>query len=116
MLFKIQYASFEAVNDLLRIALMEWMMIIKALLSLCFVLGLLLLTLWGLKYIQLYTQKSNLFKKLKDKQRISVEEMRRLDAKNSVVLIKKDEVEFLVLLGANQPLLLETSPIKKGDK
>ena len=50
---KIQYASFRAIITVKENA-MEWMLIVKAILSLAFVLGLLLLVLWLLKYCELH--------------------------------------------------------------
>ena len=70
---------------------MEWIMILKAVLALAFVLGLLLLTLWLFKYCELHGAKNRFFKKLQDTQRLKIEEIRRIDARNSVVLVKKDQ-------------------------
>lgn len=95
---------------------MEWIMILKAVLALAFVLGLLLLTLWLFKYCELHGAKTRFFKKLQDTQRLKIEEIRRIDARNSVVLVKKDQTEYLLLLGANQNLLLETTECKKAKK
>lgn len=95
---------------------MEWMMVFKAILALAFVLGLLLLVLWLMKYCEIHGAKNRFFKNLQAAQRLKVEEIRRIDARNSVVLIKKDETEMLLLLGANQNLLLETTETKKAKK
>lgn len=95
---------------------MEWVMMIKAAAALAFVLGLLLLVLWLLKYCELHGTKNRFFKKLQSSQRLSIEEIRRIDARNALVLIKKDETEMLLLLGANQNLLLETAKTKKAEK
>lgn len=94
---------------------MEWIMILKAVLALAFVLGLLLLTLWLFKYCELHGAKTG-FQKLQDTQRLNIEEIHRIDARNSVVLVKKDQTEYLLLLGANQNLLLETTECKKAKK
>ncbi|MFR8206881.1 MAG: hypothetical protein ACLU99_11615 [Alphaproteobacteria bacterium] len=37
-------------------------------------------------------------------------ESRRLDNRNSVVLLKRDDQEFLILLGSNANLLIDRSP------
>lgn len=95
---------------------MDWIMILKAVLSLAFVLGLLLVVLWLLKYCELRGAKNRFFKKLQTTQRLSVEEIRRIDARNSLVLVKKDNTEMLLLLGANQNLLLETATMDKAEK
>ena len=51
---------------------MEWIMILKAVLALAFVLGLLLLTLWLFKYCELHGAKNRFFKKLQDTQRLKI--------------------------------------------
>ena len=94
---------------------MDFLMIVKAVLSLLFVIGLLLVTVWGMKYIQQNMHKNGLFKKIKHNPRIDVLETRRIDAKNSLVLIKRDEAEHLLLVSHSQSLLIESN-IKKGKK
>ena len=94
---------------------MEWSDILQTILAFVFVIGLLLLTLWGLKYIQTKVPQSRLFKNLDEFQRVRVLERRRLDAKNTVVLLQIDNKEFFILLGANQCLLLDEKHIEKKD-
>ena len=55
-------------------------------------------------------------RKLGEQQRLQVLEVRRLDARNTLVLFRKDKDEHLVLLGAAQNLLIETVPLKKAQK
>lgn len=86
---------------------MEWGHIFQAVFSLIFVIGLLLLTLWAFKYCELKGLNSRLMKSFKANQRIEIVELRRIDAKNSAVLIRRDNIETLVLLGAAQNLILE---------
>ena len=88
---------------------MEWIMLLKTVLALAFVLGLLLLTLWVVKYCELKGGKNLFMRKLQENQRLSVVEIRRIDARNSVVLIRRDETEHLLLLGSTQNLLLESN-------
>ncbi len=95
---------------------MEGLMILKAVLSLAFVLGLMLLTLWAIKYCQLHGAKNKFMRKLGENQRLQVLENRRLDARNSLVLFKKDDKEYLLLLGATQNLLIESEQVKKVQK
>lgn len=87
---------------------MEIMLILKAVLSLIFVLGLLFVTIWALKYFEFKTAKNSFIKKLKKNSRIEISEMKRIDIKNSVVLIKRDNVEHLVLLSAGHNLIIES--------
>lgn len=88
---------------------MEWIMLLKTVLALAFVLGLLLLMLWAVKYCELKGGKNRFIRRLQENQRLSVVEIRRIDARNSVVLIRRDETEHLLLLGSTQNLLLESN-------
>lgn len=95
---------------------MDLGMILQALLSLAFVIGLLLVTLWFVKYCEVKGGKCGFMKKLAQNQRLGVVEFKRIDAKNSLVLVTKDDKEYLLLLGASQNLVLENSEIKKVKK
>lgn len=88
-------------------------MIIKAILSLLFVLGLLLVTIWLIKYMQMKTPQNKFFKKLQDQQRIEVLENKRIDAKNSIILIKKDNKEYMLWMGVSQNLVIEAGIVAK---
>lgn len=88
---------------------MEWTDILQAVLSLIFVIGLLLLTLWVFKYCELKGLKCKLVKNLKAGQRLEVIEFRRLDSKNTVVLLRRDDREYLILLGAGNSQLLDNT-------
>lgn len=94
---------------------MEWALFFKAVLSLAFVLGLLLLTLWAIKYLEVNSVKCRLFKKLADQRRLNVLETKRLDAKNSLVLVKCDDKEYLLLLG-NSNVVIGSEKIAKSSK
>lgn len=91
-------------------------MILKAVLSLAFVLGLMFLTLWAVRYCQLHGAKSRLMRRLGEQQRLQVLEIRRIDARNALVLFRKDKDEHLVLLGASQNLLIDSVSLKKAQK
>lgn len=95
---------------------MDWMLLLKALLSLAFVLGLLLISVWGIKYCQMKGKNCGWFKNLQSGQRLSLVELRRIDGRNSLALIKKDNKEMLLLLSPNQNILLETADVKKDGK
>ena len=95
---------------------MDWILLLKALLSLVFVLGLLLVSVWGIKYCQMKGKNCGWLKTLQVGQRLNIVEIRRIDGRNSLALIKKDEKEMLLLLNPNHNLLLETTDIKKADK
>lgn len=86
---------------------MELALFFKAILSLAFVIGLLLLTLWMIKYCEVNGCKNRFMKQLQSVRRVEVVEQKRIDTRNSVVLIRRDNVEHLILLGATQNLILE---------
>lgn len=80
---------------------MEWILLLKAVLSLILVLGLLLVTLWALKYMQINGSRCRFLKKLDGGHRLKIVETRRIDAKNSAVLLRRDNIEHLIILGAS---------------
>lgn len=88
---------------------MDWHHVLQALLSLVFVIGLLLLTLWLFKYCQLKGGNCRWARQLKAGQRLNVVESRRLDNRNSVVLFKRDDQEFL-FYSAQRQFALDRSP------
>lgn len=89
---------------------MEWHSILQAVLSLVFVIGLLLLTLWLAKYCEAKGARCRLFRKFSDSNRLSIVETRRIDSKNTLALVKCDETEYLLLLGTSSTLLLKENP------
>lgn len=94
---------------------MEWVQILQAVLALMFVIGLLLLTLLLLKYCQQKGLKCRLLKNLKTDSRIEVMEIRRLDAKNMIFIVRCDQSEYSLLLGANNNLLLSVTKVENHD-
>lgn len=91
---------------------MELGQLFTAFLSLIFVLGLLLLTLWAIKLLQTKSCCLSLCGKTKKSRSINIIEQRRLDAKNQLVLFEADNIRYLVLLGNEAPLLLKQTPLK----
>ena len=91
---------------------MEFSHLLQAVLAFIFVLGLMFLTLWLIKICQ---QKGSLikFSKCLNKSfRINIIERHRLDIKNSVVLLKCDNTEYLVLIGEKSHTLLQQTNVK----
>lgn len=80
---------------------MEWMLLLKAVLALSFVLGLLLLTLWAIKYLEVNGSKCRFVRKLSQDKRVEIVETKRLDARNTLFLVRRDNVEHLLVLGAS---------------
>ncbi len=85
---------------------MEWSLIFKSLFSLMFVLGLMFVCLWVIKYFQANVSKNALLKKIKPMTRIKIVENKRIDIRNSVVLIEADHAEYLVLLSPTNAVVL----------
>lgn len=79
----------------------------QAFLALIFVLGLLLLTLWLIKYAQQKGLNCRLGKSFASKAKIKILEQHRLDIKNSVILLQYENEDFLLLLGPQNNLLLK---------
>lgn len=92
---------------------MEIALILKSILSLVFVLGLMLLSLWLVKYCYVNFSNHKLIAKLSYKTRIKIVETKRLDARNNLVIVECDDVEYLVVASQGQPLLLKEKKVKK---
>ena len=100
-------------NDFFRrMVNMDFFVILKAVLAFVFVLGLLFVKLWGLKFLQTKIPSCKSFKKLSQKQRIEVLEIKKISAKNTLFLLRKDDKEYFVLSGGEQNLLLDVEKIK----
>ena len=94
---------------------MDFILLIKAVVSLLFVLGLLFITLWAIKYIELHSASSRFFKKLNNKKRLEVVEIKRIDGRNALVLIRRDDKEHLLLIGTSSQII-ETNILSEGQK
>ena len=88
---------------------MEWVLFLKAVLALAFVLGLMLLTLWAVKYLEVRGVKNRFMRRLQNERRIDVVEVKRIDARNSLVLVRRDDSEYLLVLGSSQNLVLDAN-------
>ncbi len=81
-------------------------MYMQTLLALVFVLGLIFLMAWVAKKFGINASPNM---SIKNKMaRLKVVDFLRIDARRSVVLIKRDNKEHLVLLGVNGDILLES--------
>jgi flagellar protein FliO/FliZ len=85
---------------------MDFSTLLRAVFSLAFVLGLVGLASVLAKKFLLERQ---ILKMGDKKKRLSIEEIHPVDAKRRLVLIKRDDVEHLILLGATSDLLVETN-------
>lgn len=93
---------------------MEWIAVFKAVLSLAFVIGLMLVTLWAIKYCQLKIQKNNMVKNLYKNNRLEIIENKKIDSKTTLLLVRRDNVEHLILTTPTQNLIVETNIKPKG--
>lgn len=82
--------------DLLRFAL-----------ALMFVLGLIALAAWGIRRLRL----GGAFMVPAHERRLHLVEVVVVDARHKIVLVRRDEVEHVVLLGPGPALPLETGPM-----
>ncbi len=88
--------------------------IFQAVLALIFVIGLLFITLWLIKFCQQKGLTGCLGQKPQKKNRLKIIERHRLDAKNTLLLVKCDSQEFLLVLG-NTNMLLKSFSAKVAD-
>ncbi len=93
--------------------IMDALVFLHAVLALCFVLGLMFVSVWLVKYCETKGQGSLFFKKMKVSNRLSVEESKRLDARNVMTIIRCDDTEYVLVLNGQQNLLLDTKKVKK---
>ncbi|MDA0781056.1 MAG: flagellar biosynthetic protein FliO [Rickettsiales bacterium] len=91
---------------------MDYTAYIKAILALVFVLGLIGLFSFLLKRVS----SGQFAGKSKAAKRISLEEVFYVDAKRKLLLVKRDDVEHLILLGANSETVIENNiTVKQSD-
>ena len=93
---------------------MAFEQIFTAILSLVFVLGLLLVTVWLFKWLQSKSCNWCLGKYFTKAKSINIIEQRRIDAKNQIVLFEADNMRYLVLAGTDAHLLLNQSKTEKS--
>ena len=91
---------------------MDMGQIFQALLAFIFVLGLMFITLWLIKFCQTKGLNCRIGKCFGNDNRIKILERHRLDSKNSLALIEYDQEEFLLLLGSSSNQLLRQN--RKG--
>ena len=93
---------------------MDMALLLRAVLSLAFVVGLILLFLGMMKILQQKSLKFPFTKNVSNPFRLSVVESKRIDAKNTLLLARCDDEEYLLLLGNGQSTLLQTKKVKKN--
>ena len=92
---------------------MNWLQILQAILALCFVIGLLLLTLWIFKNCERLSLHCKFIRNIKNKQRINIVEKLSLDSKNNLFLIAFDQTEYLLLVGINGNQIIQQNTLGK---
>ncbi len=88
---------------------MDYALYLRAILSLVFVLGLLLALSWALKRFNLVAGGVPLANRNKAR-RMKIIEILPLDARRRLVLVRRDDMEHLVLLGGTQEIVVESRP------
>lgn len=93
---------------------MNYVQILQTLLAFVFVLGLMFITLWLIKYCQQKGINCRLNRCFTQNKRIKILEQHRLDMKNSIVLLEYDNNEFLLLLTSSSCTIINQT--KKKEK
>ena len=92
---------------------MNFSLLLQAFLSLLFVIGLVFLVFWLMKFCESKGLRNPLLRKLNVSNRLSVIESKRLDNHNYLLLARCDDDEYLFLIGNNQNLILRAA---KGEQ
>lgn len=92
---------------------MDALVFLQAVLALCFVLGLMCVSVWLVKYCETKGRGSLFFKKMKVSNRLAVVESKRLDARNVMTIVRCDDTEYVLVLNGQQSVLLDTKKVKK---
>lgn len=95
---------------------MNWLHILHAILSLIFVIGLLLLCLWLFKYLETKGFQNKIFKTVNNKQKIHIVEIRKIDTKNSIAIIKCQQKLYTILLSSHGNLILSEDTEISGNE
>ena len=92
---------------------MDLLQLLQAIISLCFVIGLLLLTLWAFKNCEKLSLRCKFIRNIKDKQRIKIIERHSLDSKSQIFLIQLNDTEHLLLISPYGNQVLQQTKIKE---
>ncbi|MBR1604616.1 MAG: FliO/MopB family protein [Alphaproteobacteria bacterium] len=92
---------------------MDFALLFQAVLALIFVIGLVFLVFWLMKFCESKGLNNPFLRKMKLSNRLSVIESKRVDARTCLVLARCDDEEYLLLVGNGQNILLKTT---KGSK
>lgn len=94
---------------------MDLFQLLQAIISLCFVIGLLLLTLWAFKNCEKLSFRCKFIRNMQNKQRIKTIERHFLDSKNQIFLIQTEDTEHLLLISPYGNQILQQTKIKGTD-
>lgn len=93
---------------------MDFVVLLQAVLALIFVIGLVFIVFGLIKFCEVKGIKNPLLKKLSVPAKLSVLETKRLDARNTLVVARYEEEEYVLLLGNAQNLLLSAKKVEKN--
>jgi flagellar protein FliO/FliZ len=85
---------------------MDYTLYLRAMLTLAFVIGLMLLCFWGLKKLRLFQGTIG----PACTRRLRIIETLAIDGRHRAVLLSRDHAEHLVLIGPTSTTLIESSP------
>lgn len=91
---------------------MEFSQFLQTILAFIFVLGLMFITLWFIKICQQKGSLVKLSKCLKKNSRIAILERHRIDIKNSVILLKCDNIEYFIIANEKSHTILQQTKVK----
>lgn len=91
---------------------MDWADYLRFVAALAFVLGLIGLLAWAGRRSGLVARPTV----LSSESRLAVLEVRPVDAKHKLVLVRRDRTEHLILMGATTDLLIESSITDGGSQ
>ena len=91
---------------------MELSQLLQTILAFIFVLGLMFITLWFIKICQQNGALIKFSKNLKKNSRINILERRRIDIKNTAVLLRCDNTEYFVIIGEKSHTILQQTKVK----
>lgn len=92
---------------------MELALLLKSILALLFVLGLMFVSLWLLKSFNNGLAKNKFIKGFSSKNRIKIIESKKIDVKNTIILLEADGEEFLLALSSGGATVLKQKKAKK---
>ncbi|NFV81374.1 flagellar biosynthetic protein FliO [Magnetospirillum aberrantis] len=90
---------------------MEWTSYLRVVLALAVVVGLMLATLWALRRFQI----GGMVARPNPRRRLAVVETANLDSRRRLVLVRRDGVEHLLLIGGGNDVVVEAGVVSPSE-